>query len=66
MIATDMLAQAEHDVRTRVGLITTDADLAKAVEAEVERQLQDLSTAETAAPPGVTMVRLPFARTRPR
>ena len=25
MIATDLLAQAEHDVRTRVGLITTDA-----------------------------------------
>jgi len=48
MIATDMLAQAEHDVRTRVGLITTDEALAKAVEAEVDRQLKDLSTAETA------------------
>ena len=48
MIATDMLAQAEHDVRTRVGLITTDAALAKATLAEVERQLQDLPTAETA------------------
>ena len=48
MIATDMLAQAEHDVRTRVGLITTDAALAKATLAEVERQLSDLSTAETA------------------
>ncbi len=48
MIATDLLAQAEHDVRTRVGLITTDAALAKATLAEVERQLQDLSTAETA------------------
>lgn len=48
MIATDMLAQAEHDVRTRVGLITTDAILAKAVEAEVTRQLEGLSTAETA------------------
>lgn len=48
MIATDLLAQAEHDVRTRVGLITTDADLAKAVLVEVERQLQDLSTAQTA------------------
>ena len=30
MIATDMLAQAEHDVRTRVGLITTDRKLAEA------------------------------------
>lgn len=48
MIATDMLAQAEHDVRTRVGLITTDADLAQAVKAEVDRQLEGLSTAETA------------------
>ena len=47
-VATDMLAQAEHDVRTRVGLITTDEALAKAVEAEVDRQLKDLSTAETA------------------
>ena len=48
-IATDLLAQAEHDVRTRVGLITTDAALAEAVEREVERQLGDLATAETAA-----------------
>ncbi|MCV2892013.1 histidinol dehydrogenase [Lentibacter sp. XHP0401] len=48
MIATDMLAQAEHDVRTRVGLITTDVELAKAVDAEVARQLTGLSTAETA------------------
>ncbi len=31
MIATDLLAQAEHDVRTRVGLITTDPALAAAV-----------------------------------
>lgn len=49
MIATDLLAQAEHDVRTRVGLITTDPKLAEAVEREVERQLTDLATAETAA-----------------
>jgi len=48
MIATDLLAQAEHDVRTRVGLITTDANLAQAVEEEVTRQLVDLATAETA------------------
>jgi histidinol dehydrogenase/sulfopropanediol 3-dehydrogenase len=48
MIATDLLAQAEHDVRTRVGLITTDRRLAEAVLAEVERQLGDLSTAATA------------------
>ena len=48
MIATDMLAQAEHDVRTRVWLITTDLTLAEAVLAEVERQLIDLPTAPVA------------------
>jgi len=47
-IATDLLAQAEHDIRTRVGLITTDAALAQAVAIEVERQLADLPTAATA------------------
>ena len=50
MLATDMLAQAEHDVRTRVGLITTDAALAAAVMAEVEAQLATLSTAHVAGP----------------
>jgi sulfopropanediol 3-dehydrogenase len=50
MIATDLLAQAEHDVRTRVGLITTHAPLAEAVLAEVERQLAGLSTASVAGP----------------
>ncbi|MGZ9811444.1 histidinol dehydrogenase [Pseudoroseicyclus sp. H15] len=50
MIATDLLAQAEHDVRTRVGLITTHAPLAEAVVAEVEAQLATLSTAEVARP----------------
>lgn len=48
MLATDLLAQAEHDTRTRVGLITTDAALAEAVLAEVDVQLETLSTAETA------------------
>jgi histidinol dehydrogenase/sulfopropanediol 3-dehydrogenase len=49
MIATDLLAQAEHDIRTRVGLITTDRGLAEAVLKEVERQLKDLPTANVAA-----------------
>jgi sulfopropanediol 3-dehydrogenase len=49
-IATDLLAQAEHDVKTRVGLITTSAALAHAVVAEVTRQLADLSTAHVARP----------------
>jgi histidinol dehydrogenase/sulfopropanediol 3-dehydrogenase len=48
MIATDLLAQAEHDVRTRVGLITTHRALAEATLAEVSRQLAGLSTANVA------------------
>jgi sulfopropanediol 3-dehydrogenase len=48
MISTDLLAQAEHDVRTRVGLITTDRALAEATLKEVERQLETLSTANVA------------------
>jgi len=48
MLATDMLAQAEHDVRTRVGLITTSAQLAQATLEEVEKQLATLSTADVA------------------
>ncbi len=47
-IATDLLAHAEHDVRTRVGLITTDRALAEATVLEVERQLGTLSTADVA------------------
>jgi sulfopropanediol 3-dehydrogenase len=49
VIATDLLAQAEHDVRTRVGLITTDAKLAESTLKEVNRQLENLSTANVAA-----------------
>ncbi len=48
MIATDLLAQAEHDVRTRVGLITTDRALAEATMTAVEAQLGDLPTADVA------------------
>ena len=48
MIATDLLAQAEHDVRTRVGLITTDRALAEATLKQVEAQLATLSTANVA------------------
>jgi len=50
MIAVDLLAQAEHDIRTRVGLITTDRKLAETTLAEVERQLEGLSTADVAGP----------------
>jgi histidinol dehydrogenase/sulfopropanediol 3-dehydrogenase len=48
MIATDLLAQAEHDVKTRVGLITTDRKLAEATAREISRQLETLSTAGVA------------------
>lgn len=48
IIAVDLLAQAEHDVRTRVGLITTDRALAEATLKEIERQLVNLSTADVA------------------
>ena len=48
LIATDLLAQAEHDVRTRVGLITTDRRLAEETVKEVTRQLGSLSIAGTA------------------
>jgi histidinol dehydrogenase/sulfopropanediol 3-dehydrogenase len=48
LVATDLLAQAEHDVRTRVGLITTDRRLAEETVKEVARQLESLSTAATA------------------
>ena len=50
MIATDLLGQAEHDVRTRVGLITTDRALAEATLAAVEAQLPGLPTNGVAGP----------------
>jgi len=49
MIATDLLAQAEHDVRTRVGLITTSEQLGRDTLRAVQRQLADLPTAPVAA-----------------
>ena len=48
MIAADLLAQAEHDYRTRVGLITTSEELGQKVLSEIERQLQTLRTREVA------------------
>ncbi|AZO54366.1 MULTISPECIES: histidinol dehydrogenase [unclassified Mesorhizobium] len=47
-IATDLLAQAEHDVRTRVGVVTTDRKLAEDILSEVEKQLETLPTAPVA------------------
>ncbi|EPO6586259.1 TPA: histidinol dehydrogenase [Enterobacter hormaechei] len=52
ILAADMLAQAEHDIHTRVGLATTSRDIAERTLAEVERQLASLPTAATAATAG--------------
>jgi histidinol dehydrogenase/sulfopropanediol 3-dehydrogenase len=49
-IAVDLLAQAEHDVRTRVGLITTDDGLAQATLKTIASFLDHLPTAQVAAP----------------
>ncbi|CAN7275088.1 histidinol dehydrogenase [Mesorhizobium caraganae] len=48
-IAADLLAQAEHDVSAQSILITDDPAFGKAVEQAVERQLQSLPRAATAA-----------------
>ncbi|MER9744114.1 histidinol dehydrogenase [Mesorhizobium sp. M0187] len=48
-IAADLLAQAEHDVSAQSILITDDPAFGKAVEQAVERQLQSMPRAETAA-----------------
>lgn len=48
ILAADMLAQAEHDIHTRVGLATTSRDIAERTLAEVEHQLATLPTAATA------------------
>jgi histidinol dehydrogenase len=42
-IASDLLAQAEHDPRAWAILLTNSADLASAVKAEVDRQMESLS-----------------------
>lgn len=47
-IAADLLAQAEHDAAAQAILITNDAALAAAVEAEVTRQLAALPRASIA------------------
>lgn len=47
-IASDMLAQAEHDEDARAILLTTDNEFAVRVQAEIEIQLSSLSTAQVA------------------
>lgn len=48
-VAADLLAQAEHDRRAAVFLVTPDRDFAKGVEAEVYRQLDELPRREIAS-----------------
>jgi histidinol dehydrogenase/sulfopropanediol 3-dehydrogenase len=48
MVATDLLAQAEHDPRSRAALVTTDRDLAEAAVDELYEQLPSLRTEEIA------------------
>ena len=48
MLAADLLAQAEHDVHTRVGMATTSERIASETLSEIERQLKTLPTAATA------------------
>ena len=50
MLATDLLAQAEHDTHTRVGLITTSRDIAQRTLTLVQEQLKTLPTAKVAEP----------------
>ena len=49
LAAADLLAQAEHDTIASAILLTTSADLALEVQAEVGRQLEELTRADVAA-----------------
>ena len=48
MVAADLLAQAEHGPTSPACLVTTSAELAAAVDVEIERQLTGLATREIA------------------
>lgn len=48
LVAADLLAQAEHGPNSPSALVTTSEEIALAVEKEIERQLEDLSTREIA------------------
>ena len=48
LVATDLLAQAEHDTESRVVLVTTDEELARETIDEVDVQLEELSADEPA------------------
>lgn len=48
MIATDLLGQAEHGVNSPAVLLTSSAETAHGIEAEISKQLETLATAEVA------------------
>jgi len=48
LVACDLLAQAEHDPNARPLLVSTDRSIAETVIDAVDRQLEDLDTAEVA------------------
>lgn len=48
-VAADLLAQAEHDVLASAILLTPDRELARRVQSEAARQMEDLSRAEIIA-----------------
>ena len=48
LVAADLLGQAEHGPTSPAVLVTTSEELGRAVRAEVERQLEELATAEVA------------------
>lgn len=52
ILAADLLAQAEHDVRTRVGLATTSERVARETLHEIESQLASLPACRPLPPPG--------------
>lgn len=47
-VAADMLAQAEHDTQALAAVVTTSRELAEAIPAELQRQLEVLSRKEIA------------------
>jgi len=49
LVATDLLAQAEHDPRSRAALVATDRDVAEAAVDELHAQLPSLRTEEVAS-----------------
>ncbi len=48
MVATDLLGQAEHGTNSPAVLLTSSEDLANSIQAEIDKQLETLPTAEVA------------------